>query len=313
MKHRHLLSAIIATLLISACGGGSSNPAPSTLSGVAAVGSPIVNGTVQGKCAAGNTFSTTTNSTGAWAFTISGQTPPCALEVRGGTINGITNTTLYHTIATSWGTANITPLTDLMVANLSGQNPGIWFAGLTGNMLAAITDTSVNTALGNVREALAGLVPLATINPVTIPFTAVSGNTSDDMLTALQTAITNSGSSYATLLSSASSNTNFTASFIPVNSELNTIYPANANAPTITAMSTSAGAAGSYVAISGTNFSITPANNTVRFSGTQATVWNATTTWLYVSVPSGATSGTVSVTTSAGTATWSGYFTVSGG
>lgn len=201
---------MLFSIAVAACGGGggggSSTPASSTLGGAAAVGYPIVNGTIQVKCAGGSALTDTTTSAGAWKVTISGQTLPCAVEVSSGTINGVANSTPYHSIATSFGTVNVTPLTDLMVANLAGTAAtDVWFAGLTPAALALITPTLVNTALTNLSTALSGLTPLSTINPITTAFTPTSGNTSDNMLVALKTAMTNTGVSYTTLLGYASS------------------------------------------------------------------------------------------------------------
>lgn len=317
MKRMYLLFVLIMTLFISACGGGggTSTPPPSTLGGIAAVGYPIVGGTVQGKCAAGSTFNSTTSNTGAWQVTLSGQTLPCAVEVSGGTINGITNFILYHSIATSTGTMNITPLTDLVVANMAAQAPSTWYAGLTGATLSPVTTTSVNTAITNLSTALSGLTPLSTTNPITTTFTATSGNTSDDMLAALQTAMTNSGTSYTTLLSAASSSIGFTTAATSLNAALPAAYAGttSGSVPTVASFSPASGTVGASVTITGTNFSTTLANNTVKFNGTTATVTAATATSLTVTVPSGAKTGSVSVTTAGGTATSVGSFTVSAG
>jgi YD repeat-containing protein len=53
---------------------------------------------------------------------------------------------------------------------------------------------------------------------------------------------------------------------------------------------------GSTVTIYGTGFSTTPASNTVKFNGTTATVLTASSTVLTADVPSGATTGPISVT-----------------
>jgi len=70
------------------------------------------------------------------------------------------------------------------------------------------------------------------------------------------------------------------------------------------------GPVGSTVTIYGTGFSSTPSQNTVSFNGTNATVQSATSTQLVVTVPTGASTGPISVTTSAGTVTSSNSFTV---
>src|SRR6202022_4502789 len=63
------------------------------------------------------------------------------------------------------------------------------------------------------------------------------------------------------------------------------------------------GPVGTSIAISGSGFSTTPTQNTVKFNGTSATVTAATSTQLNVTVPNGATNGTISVTSPNGTAT----------
>ncbi len=203
------LLLIAGVLAMTGCGSGSgsSSPAASTLSGTAAVGSPIVGGTITVSCAAGSALSTTTSSTGDWQVTVSGQTPPCAVQVSGGTINGTLNTTSYHSIASALGTVNVTPLTDLIVSNLAGAaTPGTWFGGLNSTALSAINQTQIDAALTQLRTALA-LTPLNTIDPITTTFTATSGNSTDDMLAALNAAMTGASVTYANLLSNASATT----------------------------------------------------------------------------------------------------------
>ncbi|MCR4302802.1 MAG: hypothetical protein NUV63_01060 [Gallionella sp.] len=201
------IGGVCLSALMAGCGGGGSTPpAASTLSGVAAVGSPIVGGAVKVTCAAGSALTATTSSAGAWQVTVSGQTLPCAVQMAGGTINSAANATPYHSIATALGTVNVTPLTDLMVANLAAGAPDAWFSALTGVTLNNINQTKIDTALTNLRTAL-GLTPLNTINPITTAFTPTSGNISDDMLAALSAAMTSASVTYADLLANASAST----------------------------------------------------------------------------------------------------------
>ncbi|MDR3395304.1 MAG: hypothetical protein P4L70_09930 [Parasulfuritortus sp.] len=196
---------------ISGCGGGdsSSTPAASTLSGLAAVGSPIVNGAVKVVCTGGSALNTQTDATGAWTVTISGQTLPCAVEVSGGSIGtgGVVNANAYHSVATSAGTVNVTPLTDLLIANISGVDPSAWFSGASPSSLGQINSGVLNAALAKIRTALAGLTALGSIDPITLPFTAASGNAIDDMLSALWAALASSGVNYSSLLSAATAST----------------------------------------------------------------------------------------------------------
>lgn len=81
--------------------------------------------------------------------------------------------------------------------------------------------------------------------------------------------------------------------------------------PTISSFTPSAGAIGATVTITGTGFSTTPAQNTVRFTNNiLATVTSSTTTSLVVTVPVGATTGPISVTVNSISVTISTNFTV---
>lgn len=88
------------------------------------------------------------------------------------------------------------------------------------------------------------------------------------------------------------------------------ISRSNSSQLSVISFTPTSGLVGASVTIYGTGFSSTPANNTVKFNGTTATVSSATPTQLGVTVPSGATSGTISVTVGGTTKTSSGSFTV---
>lgn len=201
-------TAVASTLLLAACGGGDDDASSApTLSGTAAVGTPIVGGSVKVSCAGGSALNTTTSSNGGWQVTTSGQTLPCAVQVSGGTIGGSANSTPYHSMALNFGTVNITPLTDLVIARLSNQAPSTWFNGLTTNQLQSVTTTSLNAALNNVQTTLGLSSTLNGNNPLTTRFQAVNGNLMDDVLEALKTALSNAGLNYNALLALASQNT----------------------------------------------------------------------------------------------------------
>jgi len=201
-------AAVLGALV--ACGGGSGTAvtaaAATTLGGTAAVGAPIVGGTVNVTCAGGSGLSATTGNTGAWQVTVSGQTLPCAVRISGGTVNTLANGTDYHTIALSFGTANITPLTDLITANLAGSAPGTWFGALDSAALQALTEARVSAALQAVSTALGLTNALDGANPITRAFSPVNGDLLDDILEALA----NAGAAYADLLANAQTG-NFTA------------------------------------------------------------------------------------------------------
>lgn len=79
--------------------------------------------------------------------------------------------------------------------------------------------------------------------------------------------------------------------------------------PTIQNFTPSSGKAGDHVTISGTNLSGT--STVVKFNGVQGTVNSGNSTSIDVTVPQGATSGKITVTTTGGTATSSSDFTIS--
>jgi YD repeat-containing protein len=72
------------------------------------------------------------------------------------------------------------------------------------------------------------------------------------------------------------------------------------------------GPIGTTVTLQGTAYSPTPSQNTVTFNGTAATVTTATANSLTATVPAGATSGLINVTTPAGSAASSVAFNVTG-
>lgn len=84
----------------------------------------------------------------------------------------------------------------------------------------------------------------------------------------------------------------------------------NVLAPTITTFTPSSGVVGTTVIITGTNFSTTASDNTVTFNGTAATVSASSDTQLTVTVPSGATTGKITVSVSGNSVTSTSDFTV---
>jgi hypothetical protein len=194
-KHWKYLPVVSLAVLLGGCLSDDDTPAAPTLGGTAATGAPIVGGTVNVKCAGGSTLSDVTDSAGVWQVTMSGQTLPCAVEVSGGSLAGGQT---YYSVALQPGTVNITPLTDLVVANLAGQVPSVWFGGLNASAFQQVTSGAVTTALGNLRTAL-GLAALDDIDPLTASFTAAPGDPLDNVLEAMQSVFAD----YAALVEAA--------------------------------------------------------------------------------------------------------------
>lgn len=84
----------------------------------------------------------------------------------------------------------------------------------------------------------------------------------------------------------------------------------NTSSPSISSFSPSGGSVGTTVTIVGTNFSTTASNNTVSFNGTTAVVTSSTSTEIITTVPTGATTGPISVAVSGETGKSSSNFTV---
>ena len=162
-----LLAGLGLSLVLAACGSSDD-----TLSGTAATGAPIVGGAVEVKCKTGSALSATTSDAGAWSVTLANQTLPCKVRVRGGTANSQANTTDYHSVATAPGTVNITPLTDLAVAQLAKEAPSAWFGKVDAADFTAIDATKVAAAVTAVVDAFSVKDFLGTDNPLTTAFVA---------------------------------------------------------------------------------------------------------------------------------------------
>ena len=87
-------------------------------------------------------------------------------------------------------------------------------------------------------------------------------------------------------------------------------YQVIVGGPQITGFSPAYGVEGDTITITGNYFSTTPSENVVKFNGVEGTTLTATATQLTVSIPSGATSGLISVSTISGTTSTSSPITV---
>lgn len=202
------IAAVAAALSACGGGGGSSSPAVETppapvvktsaVSGTAAVGSPIANGTVSIKCASGATSTTTTGTTGTWSATFKDTDYPCVAQVSGGTANGGNNAQTLHTfVLTGNSTANITPITDLVVGALFDKKPSDIFSAPKAAELQAINATNTAAAVTEVKAILATLPGKPAlpdgVDPITTTFTPAAGNKMDDMLETYGTSLKAAG------------------------------------------------------------------------------------------------------------------------
>lgn len=198
MRLKGLILASAVAAALAACGGGSSSTSTNTsssltLSGTAATGLAIANSSVSVKCQGGS-GTATTKADGTYTVTVAGATLPCALEV---TANGETLRSVVSGTGTA-ATANITPLTELLVAALLQQHPDALADGapsataITSDALKAAKDTVISFLQANDIDVTA----LADTDFVGTPLTAAvttpgTGDTQDQLLDKLKTALPN--------------------------------------------------------------------------------------------------------------------------
>jgi hypothetical protein len=159
------LLLVLGAELLLACGGGAMTN-DQLLSGTAvAQAAPLVKSAVHIRCADGSVFNSVTNDSGIWQVVMTTQPLPCALQVSGGTWNGVANVTSYHAIAIHFGANNITPLSNLVVARLTGLDPQTWFANPDW---AGVNASTLNAALATVSNALGMAAAIRTFDPLTV-------------------------------------------------------------------------------------------------------------------------------------------------
>jgi hypothetical protein len=207
-----LASAAAVAVLVSACGGGSgggsdSSPAGSsiTLSGYAATGLAMAGATVNIKCATGNATASTIAS-GFYTTTLDNAALPCVLQVR--SADGLT--TLHSVAAGSGGgtvVANVTPLTELVLAQAAGQAPATFFNAFSSTQTATVSADSLAAAVTKVATALFSSVSITTTNPFTdalVPATLDSpttGNAYDRLLDQLAASVANARTTLPAIVS----------------------------------------------------------------------------------------------------------------
>ncbi|HEX3140150.1 MAG TPA: hypothetical protein VHQ87_08855 [Rhizobacter sp.] len=216
MRFLPLAAALTAAGILAACGGGGdtaapaapnqpSNPASITLTGVVAKGAALAGASVEAKCAAGVGTATTT-TTGSYSITITSGALPCVLEAVALPADG---GMVLHSVATTGApTANITPLTELLVAQLTGQDPALYMDNVVVSTLAtAVTTTTVNTAQTAVVNTLTaagvdttGLASTSLVSGTLVAASSgVSGNAYDQVLDSLASTIASAGTSLTAL------------------------------------------------------------------------------------------------------------------
>ena len=205
MKFRYPLAILLAAAL-SACGGGGGSDGATTqslrLNGVAARDQALNGATVSARCATGGGSATTT-SAGAYELALESATLPCVLRA-----TSSDGTTVVHTVVAgngSSGTANLTPLTELVTAEVAAQAPAIYYDNFGSNSAGSLTTGAIDTAqasvativssagvdLGGVTDFIGGSLTPAT--------TSGGGDAYGNALVSLDTKLTDSGTTLAEL------------------------------------------------------------------------------------------------------------------
>lgn len=195
IRHASAMLALVSAAILIACGGGGngggsaagSNPA---LSGTAAVGAALANATVSAKCSAGPDLSGSTDSAGRFSLTLGNSQTPCLLRVVGDN----PSVTLYGYALTT-GTANISPVTDLILTRTLGAAPSTVFASFSSTQASTIFSglASAKTFVNDQIKAITGNA--FSIDPMS--GTLVVGDANDRILDTLQAAISAAGKTYA--------------------------------------------------------------------------------------------------------------------
>jgi len=204
MKFRIATAALLAATL-SACGGGggdSAAPQGVRLNGIAARDQALVGATVSVRCGAGS-GSAVTSAGGAYELELESGTLPCAL--RATSSDGATQ---LHSVVAGSGetaTANVTPLTELVTAQVSAQTPSTYYDNFGSSLAATLTSSAISTASTAVTTIVAaagvdltGVTDLVggTLTPAT---SGSSGDAYGAALVSLDTKLTDSGTTLADL------------------------------------------------------------------------------------------------------------------
>ena len=228
--------AMPVLLALAACGGGSdsTNTTPTSttlsLSGTAATGAALAGATVSVSCATGSGNAPTSIS-GTYSLSLSGGSLPCVL-----TATSADGSIVLHSVAAGTGSgnasSNVTPLSELLVAQLAGSDPATFVAGF--NSSTTISSDSVAAAQTAVLQVLsaAGLDTSSVTDILAGSITAGTGSGYDGVLDSLQVKLTDAGTDLAALASTVASAS--TAGSITSTSTVSTLLAtANSDCPSL--------------------------------------------------------------------------------
>ena len=181
------IALALATLALSACGGGDSgnstptdttpgggSPKTLTVSGVAAAGAAMQGATVTLMDASGKSVNCPANATsGAFQCDVTGLSAPFVLSASGNVADSQA-TLIALSASAGTQTINITPITNAIAATIVGDNPSK-LLGNTGLLQSKVTASAVSSTVAAYSAALADLL-------------AATGNTGADLISGPLTA-----------------------------------------------------------------------------------------------------------------------------
>lgn len=167
---------ICGVLLLSSC--SSSDDSEETaddgvkLSGVVAAGAPLA-GFIALKDADGNTVTAAIDADGNYSVNVKSLTPPFVLYASGLSGNKAYSIASAATVDDLEGTVNITPLTDLVIANVAGQNSEDFFNSPDFNLITtASLDAEAEKIKLRIQPMLDALSVSADFDIMNTPFVA---------------------------------------------------------------------------------------------------------------------------------------------
>lgn len=196
-----LLVAAVAAL--TACGGGGSSgtvgSSGATVSGVAATGLAIAKGQVSLKCVVGATSAATTGADGSYTVDVSKVTLPCVARVDFTDRRG--QPAKLHSLVKLAGHVNITPVTDMLVANLTSSGVSAdAYDKFDANEVKGYSEARVTTATQLLKTLLESKgvdisrLPLDVIGSKLVPATSERmGDDHDHVLDAIQAKLEEEG------------------------------------------------------------------------------------------------------------------------
>lgn len=205
---RHHLSLglmVTAVAALTACGGGSGSSSTAAtdaiVRGVAATGLAIANGQVSLKCAVGNSSPVTTQTDGSYSIDVSKLTLPCVARVE--YVDAAGKKQKLHSLVQAVGIVNITPVTDMVISNLSSTGVAAdTYDKFSADEVKAFSDDRVKTATQQVKSELTAKgvdvskLPDDAIRGMLVAATAASkGNEHDNVLDELKNKLAEAGKS----------------------------------------------------------------------------------------------------------------------